>query len=268
MSLFSSTRVSEHVTRIETAVNVAVYLVEGSKGAALLDTGFGIGDLRGYVETLTTKHLVVLLSHGHCDHAGGSTQFDDVRLNERDWALERVHDTLEHRVSDVMHGPFPAPEGVGEKNFQPQRTQGFSPLSEGDVTELGGVSVEAVEVPGHTTGSLVFLVPEDRIAVFGDTCGEHTLLLFPESSTIADYKASLERLEAQSERWDVVLRNHGSYRSEKQILPDCIALCGEILAGTDAAIPTRMNGFDGCAGRPERHPGTCGNIIYNPARLR
>lgn len=267
MPNFTSERISDHLTRIITPCGVCMYLAEGSERAALLDTGFGFGDLKGYVDSLTEKPYVVLLSHGHLDHAGGAVQFETVYLNERDWELEKWHCTRDRRISDVEHGPGGMPAGITEADFLPSRTAPYLPMNEGDVFDLGGVTVRPIAVPGHTAGSLVFLIPEDRIAVFGDACGEHTLLLFAESAPIAEYRQGLLHMLEFEPRYDTVLRNHGNYSSPKQILADNIELCGDILAGRDAAIPTDFHGMPGRMGRLEQHPGKVGNIVYDPNKL-
>lgn len=263
---FTSERISEHLLRIITPCGVCMYLAEGTQRAALLDTGFGFGDLKGYVDSLTRKPYDVLLSHGHLDHAGGAGQFETVYLNPKDWELEKWHATRQRRISDVEHGPGGMPEGVTEADFLPSRTQPYLPIEEGDDFDLGGVTVCPIAAPGHTAGSLIFLIPEDRIAIFGDACGEHTLLLFDESAPIAQYREGLLHVQTFAERFDTVLRNHGNFSSPKQILSDNIELCGDILAGTDAAIPTNFHGMPGLLGRPEPHPGKVGNIVYNPAK--
>lgn len=266
MPAFRSERVSEHLTRVITPCGVCMYLVEGTERAALLDTGFGFGDLKGYVDSLTDKPYFVILSHGHMDHAGGAGQFDTVFLNQKDWELEKWHSTRERRIWDVQHGPGGMPEGVTEEDFLPSRTQPYRNVEEGDDFDLGGVTVRPVAAPGHTAGSLIFLIPEDRIAIFGDACGEHTLLLFAESVPIADYRAGLLHVQSYAGQFDVVLRNHGSFTSPKQILADNIELCEDILAGRDAAIPSDFFGQKGCLGRPEKHPGKVGNILYDPGK--
>lgn len=268
MSVFTWERVSAHLKRIITPCGVCMYLAEGAEKAALLDTGFGFGDLKGYVEQLTTKPYEVLLSHGHLDHAGGSVQFERVYLNERDWALEKWHNTRQRRIGDVTHGPGGMPAGVTEEDFLPSRTEPYLPIDEGDVFDLGGVTIVPIAVPGHTAGSLVFLIPEDRIALFGDACGEHTLLLFDESTPIAEYRAALLHMREFEGQYDTVLRNHGNFTSPKQILADNIELCGDILAGTDAAVETDFHGQKGRMGRPELHPGKVGNIVYDSNKLR
>lgn len=266
MPIFTSERVSQHLIRIITPCGVSMYLVEGARQSILLDTGFGFGDLKSFVDSLTDKPYVVLLSHGHMDHAGGAVQFDTVYLNRKDWKLEKWHSTRERRIWDVQHGPGGMPKGVTEADFLPSRTQPYLPLDEGDDFDLGGVTVQPIAAPGHTAGSLIFLIPEDRIAIFGDACGEHTLLLFDESTPIADYRKGLLHVQSFEDQFDVVLRNHGSFSSPKQILADNIELCSDILAGTDAAIPSDFMGRPGCLGRPEKHPGKVGNILYDPKK--
>ena len=268
MSGFKFERVSQHLLRIIIPCGVCIYLVEGTQSAALLDTGFGIGDLKGYVETLTNKPYVVILSHGHLDHAGGAGQFEKVYLNPKDWELEKWHSTRERRIWNVQQDPNGMPEGVTEADFLPSRTEPYLPVDEGDNFDLGGVTVQPIAVPGHTAGSLIFLIPEDHIAVFGDACGEHTLLLFKESTSIADYRKGLLHVRSYEDQFDTVLRNHGVFTSPKQILADNIELCDDILAGTDAAIPSDFMGMPGCLGRPEIHPGKTGNILYDPKKKK
>lgn len=267
MSIFRSERISGHLIRILTPCGVCMYLVQGRTCAALLDTGFGVGDLKGYVDSLVDTPCTVLLSHGHLDHAGGAVQFDRVFLNEQDWALADWHCTLERRLHDVHHGPGGMPEGITDADFLPARTAPYLPLQEGDVFHLGGVTVTPIAVPGHTRGMMVFLIPEDRTAIFGDACGEHTLLLFEHCAPIETYREGLRHLQQYEDQFDVVLRNHGSFQSPRRILADSIELCGDVLARRDAAIPTEFNGEPGLLARPENHPGRAGNMIYSPQQL-
>lgn len=267
MSIFTSERVSEHLTRILSPCGVCMYLVQGRERAALLDTGFGFGDLKGYVESLTDTPYVVLLSHGHLDHAGGAVQFDEVYLNEQDWKLAGWHCTLERRLDDVHNGPGGMPDCITDADFLPSRTALYLPLNEGNDFDLGGVTVKPIAVPGHTKGMLVFLIPEDRIAIFGDACGEHTLLLFQYCAPIETYREGLRHLQEYAGQFDTVLRNHGSFQSPKQILADSIELCGEVLARTDAALFAEFHGERGLQARPEEHPGKVGNMIYSPDNL-
>lgn len=89
---FCSERVSQHITRIFGFCSELMYLIEGSHEAILIDTGCGVGSLATYVHTLTEKPVRVLLSHGHLDHAMGSTEFEKVHLSPLD--MEAALDKL------------------------------------------------------------------------------------------------------------------------------------------------------------------------------
>lgn len=67
------------LTRIWDVARTAMYLVEGTEKAVLLDTGVGVGDLKELVGELTDKPVTVLVTHGHVDHAMGAAGFRDVR---------------------------------------------------------------------------------------------------------------------------------------------------------------------------------------------
>ena len=59
-SWFKSRKVTDRLTRIYGATGECMYLAVGDEHALLVDTGTGIGDLKGYVATLTDKPLTVL----------------------------------------------------------------------------------------------------------------------------------------------------------------------------------------------------------------
>lgn len=106
------------------------------------------------------------------------------------------------------------------------------------------------------------------MAVIGDALGEMTLLQFPESTSIEEYRKSLEHLQEEETEFDQVLRFHGTCESDKQIIEDSIELCEEILEGKDAEIPAEVHDYPGRLGRPEKHPGKEGNILYNPESIK
>ena len=50
-------------------------LIIGSEKAAVIDTGFGFGDLPAAVRKLTDKPLILFNTHCHVDHVGGNAPF-------------------------------------------------------------------------------------------------------------------------------------------------------------------------------------------------
>lgn len=267
MREFIHEKVTDNIMRIISPCEVCMYLVVGERQAVLIDTGFGVGSLKSYVDKLIDKEYDVIISHGHLDHAGGAGEFEQVFLNKRDWELEKYHCTNERRYLDVYNGEELDEGCIKQDEFIPFRTQPYKSVDEGMNFDLGGVTIKPIAVPGHSLGSLVFLIPEDRVCITGDALGEHTLLQFPESESIKEYKNSLIHLSTFEEEFDIILRNHGAYISDKFIVKDSIELCEEILARKDAAIPITVHGANGLMGRPEIHHGKSGNIIYNPENL-
>lgn len=247
MVTFTYQQITKHIRRIRSTPDVCMYLVEGSKRAALLDTGNGVGDLKGYVETLLDgKPYDVILTHGHVDHASGADQFgDNVYLHPLDYELSLTHCSVEHRKNSFAHWremfPGTMPE-FEDEDFIPVRTRPYLPLNDGQRFELGDVTLEAIHVPGHTQGMTMILIEEERVILFGDGCGVGVLLLADETSTVSGYLDSLKHLKTHESRYDMVLRQHGSCQSPCSVLDDNIEVCEKILDGTADAMEDTFEG--------------------------
>ena len=60
-----------------------MYLIVGPEKALLIDTGFGIGNLKGLADELSGgKPLIVANTHCHFDHAYGNCQFERAYCHE------------------------------------------------------------------------------------------------------------------------------------------------------------------------------------------
>ena len=62
----------------------SIFLLVGDETAMVIDTGFGIGDLKGFIRTLTDKPLMVCYTHDHIDHVGGASAFDHAYVHPKD----------------------------------------------------------------------------------------------------------------------------------------------------------------------------------------
>lgn len=270
MVVFTSEKLSPAITRIRDGSDVCMYLIEGSQRAALIDTGYGIGDLKGYVETLTSKPYDVFITHGHVDHASGAAQFDKVYMNPADTEVFARHCTVAFRKQML------AERGIvlEDKEFVPQRTAPFLPLADGDTIDLGGITIQWISVPGHTPGTIIPLIKEERTIMFGDACGVGVLLALEESLPVETYLKSLQRLQTFEPQYDRVLRQHGTCQSTPHVLEDNIQNCIRILNGTDDAEPTLLHGapaFKACACDPATGAplnGQEGNLIYSKDKIR
>ena len=268
---FRTEKVSGRITRIFALSGELMYLVEGDEKAALLDTGSGIGFFRSLVESLTDKPLVVLITHGHIDHAMGASEFpsESVYINKEDAYIYEQHSTHAFRKAGL---PMMGPAGeavVPEEDFTPERPiTDYNDLKEGDRFDLGGVSVEMYACPGHTKGSLVMLIPEERTVLLGDACNSFTFVFQDYSTALSEFRDSLIRLKGLLDgKYDRVLSSHGDGELVKEVIDENIALCGVILDGKDDAAPFGFMGSSGRLGIARGEPGH-GNIVYNPERLR
>ncbi|MBQ8830104.1 MAG: MBL fold metallo-hydrolase [Oscillospiraceae bacterium] len=272
MELYRHERVNEHITRIFDISKTIIYLVEGTERALVIDTGSGIGDLKAYIETLTELPITVCVTHGHVDHVSGAGWFDEVYLNEKDWALAR-----EHAVNEIKRGYTASVIGdkvdeIGEEHYSPDCKK-FLPMEDGHVFDLGGITVEMLDAKGHTQGMMCPLVREDRVIVFGDACNTATFMFGDVCTTILEYTKTLDYLKSKEHLWDRVLLSHGPGDIPKSVLDDNIELCEIILDGKADDMPFEFMGSKQLlAKRVTKHfmreDGKLGNIVYNHGKIR
>lgn len=270
---FQTEKISGRITRIFAFNTELMYLVEGEHGAALLDTGSGFGSLRARVDALTDKPVTVLLTHGHTDHALGAAEFENVYISPLEERTYAVHSDLAFRRSSGQMWPgFPY---VTEEQIIPALPFGaMKPLHPGDRFDLGGVSVEACACPGHTRGSLAFLIPEERTILLGDACNYLTFLFDEFSTSVEEYRASLLRLKEETAgRYDTVLLSHGDGRGVPDMIDRVVRVCDDVLAGRSDEQPFEFMGVRGYMAKamgPDRKrlDGGAGNIVYSKDNIR
>ena len=268
------------LTRIWDVARTAMYLVEGADKAVLIDTGVGVGDLKTVVESLTAKPLIVLITHGHVDHAMGAAGFEDVRMSPLDEGVYGEHSSFEGRkgyvMGSAMQGGDPALAArITDADYlEPRAFAGFAPLAPGDKFDLGGVTVEVLPGAGHTPGSLTMLIPEWRMLLLGDACNPFTFLFDHWASPVAIYREMLLCLKKLTDgRYDRVLLSHALGESAADTIDNVIAVCDEVLAGGGDNLPFQSpfgTGLIAKAMDPVRFcraDGKDGNIVYDPQKL-
>lgn len=270
LNRFTAEKLTAHVTRIVDALDVACYLVEGEKGACLLDTCPGEGNVRAFVETLTDRPLTVALTHAHMDHCGGAGFFDRVLLKKEELPILATHKGQAFRSDffSAHHHLDLTPE-----DFAPVPEEVFEDFPDGMALDLGGVTVQLLPFPGHTPGTVCPFIPEDRVLIIGDACDDNVLLFDEYSSTVSEYRANLKKMIDRRGEYDRILGNHGCFEFTMELLENVLECCDRILAGTDARQPVHMLGEDllsaNALGEDElRLDGKPGNILYTPEKAR
>ena len=272
MITFEHEKISPSTTRIRAPGLELMYLVEGEKKAALIDTGSGIGHLRAFVETLTDKPVIVLLTHGHVDHAMGAGEFDTVYMSRVDDYIYVEHaDEASRREGFFLCTQL---DRMEEDDFIPAKEMDdILDMAEGDSFDLGGVHIDVYACPGHTLGSLVMLIREERALLLGDACNYLTFMHEPYSTTIAEYARSLRRLKPLVEgKYDRVYLSHGPGDGDVRLIDGVIAVCEDIMHGKTDDVPFGFKDSTGFLAKAEidrdvRADGGIGNVIYNKERV-
>ena len=254
---YISTSLGKGIWRVEdfggSRGNESFYLIEGSSRALVLDTGMGRGDLAGYLRTLTSLPIDVALTHGHGDHFGQVDRFKDstVYMSEKD--------------ARRLPPAFITPK--------------FKWLKDGDLVDLGGGrQFEAIDVPGHSLGSIIYLDRRDKIAVTGDavSSGSMVYMFGSTSSALDEYLESLKRLEARVRDIDSLTLLVGHQYQEKtpltgatgkELLTDMRIAAERVLNG-EMAGKEAMNVRDRVSSPLRQAYYGVAGLWYNPANLR
>lgn len=265
MTHFTHERVTHNVIKIED-VGVLVLLIEGNDRAVLLDTGMGIGNLREYVEALTDKPISVYLTHAHGDHTSGLGWWDEAYLNEDDMHLFQSEEPQERMT---MIESMTGRKDIDVSMLAPKFTGKLIPYKDGDVIDLGGTTLEVVEVSGHTPGCSMFLMKEDRIMIYGDAVGRKSGLW--SDGTASQLVKALEHLQEYDDQYDRIFRFHHGLEWPKGFDKDVLECARKIVNHTDAHQRVSFGHFDEVysaslvdVNDPElsRIDGKIGNVLY------
>lgn len=212
-----------------------MYLLEGDEKCLLIDTGWGAGNLRAFVEKLTDKPILVANTHYHPDHAAGNGEFESVMMSagyKIDFASVDARGPF-----DITTLPHPDYERVI--------------IGEGDVIDLGNRKIEVMDVlPAHCNSSLFFFDREQGLIFVGDDL-ESTQVLMYDNSTNPDIvydvnerlmnaRANYVRVKNLEDQITMILPNHNGFPIAKSYVDDYIGLIDHIYAG-DALIEDKLN---------------------------
>jgi metallo-beta-lactamase class B len=138
------------------SIGTVAYVIQTSAGLMMIDA---LGSNQVESELLPglaklgldpAQVKTILVAHGHADHFGGSAYFQQrfgsrVYVSAADWTV----------METPPRGRGPGP-GASPQAAPPTRD---GELRDGEFVTLGNVSVRAVAVPGHTPGSMGFIIP-------------------------------------------------------------------------------------------------------------
>ncbi len=188
---FKSSEIFPGVFHIEDALGVCMTLLVGEDRALLVDAGYGVEDVRGFVETLTERPVTLLLTHAHHDHALGARWFSGALLSAGDIPLIPRYTGRQQRERVLSQARFRGLQPAGD--FMADSLPPLFPLGREPV-DLGGLTAVPLPCPGHTPGSAAVYVPERRLLLTGDAWNPCTWLFFPEALPVGEALGNLRRL--------------------------------------------------------------------------
>jgi len=222
---------------------VNCYLIAGRERALLVDAGWGFGDLRGLVASLTALPVTLVNTHGHPDHVSGDGQFGEAFISAAELSLPFVASTDARRgMLERLASRGMPPAGYDTQAWLDAPLPAFHPLPPDASFELGGRTIQVIPTPGHTPGSVCLLDAGARVLCTGDSIVAGPILMFLEHSlTLREYADSLRTLATYLPQIDYLLPGHGS-----EPLPS--SRITELLHGADAILRGDVTG------EPEQTP--------------
>lgn len=193
---FRAEEVLPGVFHIVCPLDVCVTLVVGDRMALLFDTAYGIGDLKGFIRTITDKRLMVLNSHHHGDHTLGNYQFGNVFIHRADYATLMQSDLAAARsrvLDQAALKDVELPEDFDEKGYIDADPGSVEPLIFNAVG-LDVPSVRFLHIPGHTPGSLVLYIEKHQLLLTADNWNPTTWLFLKGCVPLHEYVANMQTL--------------------------------------------------------------------------
>ncbi len=189
-------------TGLSDRYDCSIYVVKAPDGLVMIDAGGGrdpeaiIGNMRE--ERLDPAHLRwLLLTHHHTDHASGAAAIREL-TGCKVAISERTAHLLEHGTELDVRLDLAKRMGVYPEDFIWHNCAVDRRLHDGETPSLAGLTVQVVEVEGHSVDSCCFLMELDgrRCLFVGDVLqygGVLGLLNFPGSS-LDGYRNALPKL--------------------------------------------------------------------------
>ena len=138
----------ETFTDLSFGTNSYVAWEEGTDRAVLIDAGMSAGPILEFLDRKGLTLEAVLLTHGHPDHIVGAAE-----IVEATGAPVYLHE-MDSKMVEMMPPMLLAMMGIDELKVPGE----FKPLRDGQVLEIAGLEIEVLHTPGHSPGSVSFLV--------------------------------------------------------------------------------------------------------------
>ena len=177
------------------SVSTNCYLLKNKETGEMLiiDPGDNAGKIEQKILEMQGKPIAILLTHGHFDHILAA---EEIR---KKYDVPIYADQKEEKTLQDARINLTAYQGNG------YTLKADVYLTDLQVEELAGFSVQMIETPGHTVGSCCYYLKDEDVLFSGDTvfCGSVGRTDFPGSSSAAIVNSLHRLLDALPDETEV-----------------------------------------------------------------
>ncbi len=173
------------------------YLISTEKSAIVVDPGFDSSDIVDFLKENSHKERLILITHAHFDHIGGAKTASEetgVKIGVGEYDAIGLKDP-----SVNLSGKFRSKMKPFEADFC---------YNDGDAFSVGDLEIKVIFTPGHTRGSVCYLINDCLFSgdtLFFESCGRTD---FP-GGNLGDMKESFYKLVNSLSGSTVVYPGHG-----------------------------------------------------------
>ncbi len=279
LNFFSHEKISDRLYILTEGYSMVhrftIGVVIGDEKILVIDAGLGAtDDLREYIEGIvgTDKPLICACTHCHPDHVGAAKLFDEAYVSHIDWK-ERADFALNtaQRLEDLdAFGLFNKEVNQwGREHIIPNEDTQFRDIRDGDVFDLGGVQIECIQLPGHSSGSMLFFNREDQYVFTGDIINTDVHLKRIGMEELKTYRENLKKVHAGIGDGVTLYPAHLPLPMETEVIHDLIAVCDDLIAGKVQGDPPGETIFTERNNNPLIRMHSVGNtcIVYNAENM-
>ena len=138
--------------------NCSIIGDEATREAMVIDPGDDIDDVLAILGKHNLEVKQIVITHAHIDHVGGAMKLRaatgaPILLNQNDLALLKMLDAQAAWVGMAAPGQVEIDQSVGNA----------------DTVQVGSLSANVLETPGHTEGSICLYFRAENKLIAGDT---------------------------------------------------------------------------------------------------
>ncbi|MGI6071823.1 MAG: MBL fold metallo-hydrolase [Lachnospiraceae bacterium] len=231
---FQAKEIAPNTWQILSSGDFSYFLVGDNEGISI-DTGYGAGNIREFLQTLTDKPVRnTINTHHHFDHTAGNSYFEKSYMHPE--------------AFDYATIPYASFEGI---DFP--RDYEKVAVYDGDTYELGNRKLELFWIPDHTPDGIAILDYKERILFIGDELMPMGKILKVPVATFFGY---MEKLLAHSNDYDRIFSGGGEL--PKEMIQNYYNCAKAILEGNHGEPAKPRIG-----GPREMPPGPNGEIVYD-----